>query len=338
MCADVEPLALSVCDGQHASIIAYGQTGSGKTYTMNGYGVEYGMSYRILNKIFEVLELRRSSKRWKTRKAQALARKEGYSDKGRAVGPAGSPGAGSEDRASEEMGSVERFDFSVSVSMLEIYNEAIRDLLLPAGAKRPALEARLNASGDVHVPHLSCVSVAGIDDVFSTFENGQSNRATAVTNLNEHSSRSHSLLIVNVDTYMVHESVGEGGSGADVGASAVGTAAAAAAADDDDAAAAAAATANDDPDSATSSSAHRTSGKLYLVDLAGRYMTCERSTTNHPPYHHITTNTHAHSPAIASCFAPHFFSYRRPSTAASAWPRVALKGQRCGRHRTSTGH
>jgi kinesin family protein C2/C3 len=267
----VEPLALSVCDGQHASIIAYGQTGSGKTYTMNGYGVEYGMSYRILNKIFEVLELRRSSKRWKTRKAQALARKERYSDKDRAAGAVGSPGAGSEDRASGEVGSAEHFDFSVSVSMLEIYNETIRDLLLPAGAKRPALEARLNASGDVHVPHLSCVSVAGIDDVFSTFEIGQSNRATAVTNLNEHSSRSHSLLIVSVNTYMVHKSVGEGGSSVDVGASAVGTnttttAAATATAT------ATAATANDDSDAASSSSAHCTTGKLFLVDLAGRYM------------------------------------------------------------------
>lgn len=33
---EVEAMALSVLEGQHACILAYGQTGSGKTHTMMG--------------------------------------------------------------------------------------------------------------------------------------------------------------------------------------------------------------------------------------------------------------------------------------------------------------
>ena len=59
----VEPLALSAADGMNACIFAYGQTGSGKTHTMIGDargGEMAGVSYRTMNKLFQVLELRRS--------------------------------------------------------------------------------------------------------------------------------------------------------------------------------------------------------------------------------------------------------------------------------------
>lgn len=58
----VEPLALSAADGMNACIFAYGQTGSGKTHTMIGDakgGEMAGVSYRTMNKLFQVLELRR---------------------------------------------------------------------------------------------------------------------------------------------------------------------------------------------------------------------------------------------------------------------------------------
>ena len=58
----MEPLALSAADGMNACIFAYGQTGSGKTHTMIGDakgGEMAGVSYRTMNKLFQVLELRR---------------------------------------------------------------------------------------------------------------------------------------------------------------------------------------------------------------------------------------------------------------------------------------
>ena len=243
VCADIEPLALSVCDGQNVSIIAYGQTGSGKTYTMNGYGVEYGVSYRILNKIFDTLELRRSNKQWKVRRAAALWRKDKQNTS--------APRNDSVDTTTE-IGLGTRFEFSVSVSMLEIYNEGIRDLLVSSTGPHapPTLDARQAPSGEVYVPSLSCVGVSGIDDVFSTFEKGQANRATAVTNLNEHSSRSHSLLIVTVNTAVVDERGNSNDMGPDACVSIN------------------AGTTTDNAD-LTLQRSNETSGKLYLVDLAG---------------------------------------------------------------------
>lgn len=58
---EIEPLALSVVDGEPCCILAYGQTGSGKTYTMHGDGEQQlGISYRTVHKIFTLLDLHRS--------------------------------------------------------------------------------------------------------------------------------------------------------------------------------------------------------------------------------------------------------------------------------------
>lgn len=45
---------------------------------------------------------------------------------------------------------------------------------------------------------LSWVAVSNVDDVNKAFLIGHNNRATASTNMNEHSSRSHALLCVEV--------------------------------------------------------------------------------------------------------------------------------------------
>ena len=45
---------------------------------------------------------------------------------------------------------------------------------------------------------LSWVGVSNVDDVNRVFTIGHENRATASTNMNEHSSRSHALLCVEV--------------------------------------------------------------------------------------------------------------------------------------------
>uniref|UniRef100_G3TVD4 Kinesin-like protein n=1 Tax=Loxodonta africana TaxID=9785 RepID=G3TVD4_LOXAF len=73
-----------------------------------------------------------------------------------------------------------------------------RDLL----AKEPQekLEIRLcpNGSGQLYVPGLTEFQVQSVDDINKVFEFGHTNRTTEFTNLNEHSSRSHALLIVTV--------------------------------------------------------------------------------------------------------------------------------------------
>jgi kinesin family member C2/C3 len=60
-----------------------------------------------------------------------------------------------------------------------------------------SLEIRQAADNTVMVPGLRQVRVQNMEDVINVFSKGSSNRATASTNLNEDSSRSH--LIIQMD-------------------------------------------------------------------------------------------------------------------------------------------
>ncbi|XP_064640598.1 kinesin-like protein KIFC3 isoform X2 [Lineus longissimus] len=91
------------------------------------------------------------------------------------------------------------WSFTVTVSVMEIYNEMLRDLLSSDPTQK--LEIKMLPNGGLHVPSLTIVEVKNVDDVNETFELGHLNRATAATNMNEHSSRSHALLRVNVVGY-----------------------------------------------------------------------------------------------------------------------------------------
>ncbi|XP_053458671.1 kinesin-like protein KIFC3 isoform X3 [Nycticebus coucang] len=90
------------------------------------------------------------------------------------------------------------WEYTITVSGAEIYNEVLRDLL----GKEPQekLEIRLcpDGSGQLYVPGLTEFRVQSVDDINKVFEFGHTNRTTEFTNLNEHSSRSHALLIVTV--------------------------------------------------------------------------------------------------------------------------------------------
>lgn len=93
-------------------------------------------------------------------------------------------------------------DVSVSVSMLEIYNETLRDLISPSDEKGPKLEIRRDPNGSsanaVHVPNLTEVDVNSFDETWDVMMKGTLNRSIGRTDMNEHSSRSHLLLRVTV--------------------------------------------------------------------------------------------------------------------------------------------
>lgn len=88
------------------------------------------------------------------------------------------------------------WEFNIRVSVIEIYNEMVRDLLSSSADQK--LDIKLNSDGHLHVPGLTWVSVQSQQDINRTFATGHKNRATACTNMNEHSSRSHALLCVEV--------------------------------------------------------------------------------------------------------------------------------------------
>ncbi|XP_077218432.1 kinesin-like protein KIN-14F [Tasmannia lanceolata] len=89
------------------------------------------------------------------------------------------------------------FHYDVSVQMIEIYNEQVRDLLVSDGLNR-RLEIRNNSQKGLNVPDASLVNVASTSDVIEVMNIGQRNRAVGATALNDRSSRSHSCLTVHV--------------------------------------------------------------------------------------------------------------------------------------------
>ncbi|XP_047050260.1 kinesin-like protein KIN-14R [Lolium rigidum] len=93
------------------------------------------------------------------------------------------------------------FQYEITVSALEVYNEQIRDLLLTGsqpGATTKRLEVRQVAEGVHHVPGLVEARVANMDEAWDVLKTGSKARVVGSTNANEHSSRSHCIHCVMV--------------------------------------------------------------------------------------------------------------------------------------------
>ncbi|XP_027158613.1 kinesin-like protein KIN-14F [Coffea eugenioides] len=81
--------------------------------------------------------------------------------------------------------------YDISVQMIEIYNEQVRDLLV-------ADEIRNSSQNGLNVPDANLVPVKSTSGVISLMNLGQKNRAVGSTAMNDRSSRSHSCLTVHV--------------------------------------------------------------------------------------------------------------------------------------------
>ncbi|XP_058076786.1 kinesin-like protein KIN-14F [Magnolia sinica] len=89
------------------------------------------------------------------------------------------------------------FCYDVSVQMIEIYNEQVRDLLVTDGLSK-RLEIRNSSQKGLNVPDANLVPVASTSDVIELMNIGQRNRVVGATALNDRSSRSHSCLTVHI--------------------------------------------------------------------------------------------------------------------------------------------
>lgn len=146
---------------------------------------QFGISYRTIQKIFHLLNLRAQQQR----AAEMFVGQEAEDDPAKEVS----------------------FQFAIEVGMLEIYNDEIYDLLGTAGASmaekkegamkaggKSSLDIRRTPEGRIEVPNLTKEKVNSIEEVMELLKRGNSNRATAATDMNTHSSRSHMVLMVDV--------------------------------------------------------------------------------------------------------------------------------------------
>ena len=85
--------------------------------------------------------------------------------------------------------------FNVTVSMVEIYNKRIKDLLDPT---KDNLRIHEKAGKGVYLQDVTENYIDSEDQVYQIMRHGNDNRAVASTNMNSESSRSHSIFILTV--------------------------------------------------------------------------------------------------------------------------------------------
>eukprot|EP00727_Mastigamoeba_balamuthi_P013542 m51a1_g8810 putative kinesin-3-like isoform x1 (491) ;mRNA; r:286181-287979 len=152
----VEPHVASVVDsGRSLCVLAYGQTGSGKTYSVEG----------------------------------DLNDPQGCGLLPRAVDRLFGAVHGARERRPEQ-----RWQYSVWVSAVEVYNGRLRDLLDPAG--RPCV--RHDPSGRTRLHGAACFEAEGPQDAKDLLARAAGLRACAKTSDNAQSSRSHCAYVVEV--------------------------------------------------------------------------------------------------------------------------------------------
>ncbi len=162
-----KPLVEEILKGYNATVFAYGQTGSGKTTTMTGY------SHLVDN---QDLVSHDDVILWKNPKDMGIV-----------------PRLIKDIFASIKL--KKDHEFSIQISYVEIYLEKIRDLLNPINDN---LEIRESRYKGLWIENITEVYVSSFEEAIKVMRKGEVNRTVASTAMNAHSSRSHSVLIINL--------------------------------------------------------------------------------------------------------------------------------------------
>lgn len=182
---------LSALDGYNATIFAYGQTGSGKTYTMLGKQEDN-----------QVLASRNMNIEYSDKTLEKTVENRSENYEGIIV-------LALEDIFSVVKGCSDR-KFYFSCSYMEIYNEHVYDLLKPPEEfTNEILDVVEGPGKEFVVRGLSEQVVSSINEVLESLYKGEQNRHYAATNLNHHSSRSHTIFKLNVKSLSVIPKTGD---------------------------------------------------------------------------------------------------------------------------------
>lgn len=87
-------------------------------------------------------------------------------------------------------------DYSMCVSMVEVYNETIRDLLTESNGSQPLNIQMRNKQ--LIITDVTEIEVKSAADIKTIMETGDKNRSVGATKMNTNSSRSHLLLLLRV--------------------------------------------------------------------------------------------------------------------------------------------
>ena len=187
-----EPIVKDVLKGYNGTVLAYGQTGSGKTFTMLGPTLGGAPPSAALGGAG-------SPDGGRARSNSTAGEHQHHNphcdlkSRNRGIVP-----RVAETLFSEIEASPDNLLFDVELSFVEVYQERLRDLLDPS---RDKLNLREDpASRSFYIDGNKEVPVRTAAQVLSCIEQGGAHRATASTRVNEHSSRSHSIVCLTVTT------------------------------------------------------------------------------------------------------------------------------------------
>ena len=105
-------------------------------------------------------------------------------------------------RLFNEISTMPEYDFNIQISYLEIYNEIMFDLLPEDGkffGQRANIEFQEDNKGNVLVKGLSKHKVTNEEECFNLLFEGESNRTISEHKLNQGSSRSHCLFMIQLE-------------------------------------------------------------------------------------------------------------------------------------------
>ncbi|KAL6465947.1 hypothetical protein MHYP_G00260800 [Metynnis hypsauchen] len=94
-----------------------------------------------------------------------------------------------------------KFEFKVSASMLELYNDRLQDLFVsPAEALSKRIEIKKDKKGLVFAQGAETKEATSAGELFALFEQGCANRRIAATKMNVESSRSHLIFSIMLES------------------------------------------------------------------------------------------------------------------------------------------
>ncbi|KAK6507329.1 hypothetical protein TWF481_005768 [Arthrobotrys musiformis] len=173
--------------GYNVSILAYGQSGAGKSYTMgtsdpnertsqDSSGVIPRAAFALFEKLSPVSKTTATGIKTPSRYSTPL--------------PTFQRQTTAQDRP-----------WSMKATYVEIYNEQLRDLLLPDGTntgERRQVNIREDTKGRILLTGLQEMPIESVDDLLAALNFGSSIRQTDSTAINAKSSRSHAVFSINL--------------------------------------------------------------------------------------------------------------------------------------------
>lgn len=167
----ISDLVQSSLDGYRVCIFSYGQTGSGKTHTMTGYAGDEGIIPRSVRHIL---------------------------------------------RSALDMQESGDWVINLQASIVELYNEEVKDLLNFSGDSGEKLKisfssGKVNIAGIITDQFVLTSIDAGMEQLNRLMARASKARTTASTGMNEHSSRSHCVFMLDCKCSHKNGTVMEGG-------------------------------------------------------------------------------------------------------------------------------